>query len=309
MNGKRGNVPPTAIPLKSVADICERVARGDLEARVPRLGDDPAAEEVRTAINHLIDVTDAYVRESSAVLAAAEKGQYDRRFLQEGMQGAFLRGVDQINATRVGLKQASERIESANAERLSMAERIESTVLKVSEQLAAASAEMAATAGGVAQFASQAVVESNRGVDTIGALRGATQEILQSVEEITQIAEQTKLLALNATIEAARAGDAGRGFNVVAVEVKNLADKAANSSETIVHRVESVREAVSETAGVLDGVAQRIGEMDQLVAGIARAVEGDPGSLGDSQGLVHLAELLRTEVGDFVRSIRAGTSR
>ncbi|WP_018683968.1 methyl-accepting chemotaxis protein [Actinokineospora enzanensis] len=289
--------------LRALTEVCDRAARGDLEARVPQLGDDAITQAARRAVNALLDVTDAYVRESAATLTAAEQGDHHRRLLSDGFSGAFAAGVTQINATRTGLRDAADRIAAADSERMSMAERIESTVLRVSEQLATASAQMASTAGGVAQFAAAAVVESDRGVHTIDALREAAAEIRRSVSEIVQIAEQTKLLALNATIEAARAGEAGRGFNVVAVEVKSLADKSAISSETIVTRVESVQQAVGETAQVLDSVAKRIGEMDELVAGIARAVEGTGGT--DGEGLVHLAELLRSEVGDFVRTIRS----
>ena len=67
--------------LAILAEVCNRVASGDLEARVPNLGAAPGAEAARTAVNRLLDVTDAYVRESGAALAAAAAGRYHRRFL------------------------------------------------------------------------------------------------------------------------------------------------------------------------------------------------------------------------------------
>ena len=72
-----------------------------------------------------------------------------------------------------------------------------------------------------------------RADEMVQGLDATAQKIGEVVELITDIAEQTNLLALNATIGAARAGNAGKGFPVVATEVKNLADQTANATEEI----------------------------------------------------------------------------
>jgi len=139
----------------------------------------------------------------------------------------------------------------------------------------------------------------------VNSLRASTDEIRTSVDLITQIAAQTRLLALNATIEAARAGKAGRGFSVVAAEVKNLADEAAHSSDTIGRRVDAVEAAATEAISALESVTTRIREMNQMIGDIAAAVEGNA-NLGAASGLVGLAELLRNEVTRFVSEVRGG---
>ena len=91
------------------------------------------------------------------------------------------------------------------------------------------------------------VAEATNG--TVAKLGDSSAEIGNVVKVITSIAEQTNLLALNATIEAARAGEAGKGFAVVASEVKDLAQETARATEDISRRVEAIQ---ADTAGAVD---------------------------------------------------------
>ena len=290
--------------LRAITAACTAASAGDLEPRVPRLSEDPDLVAARAAVNHLLDVLDAYVRESSAAINASSHGRYYRRLLEGGLLGAFREGASTIDAGREAMRMASENLSGAATGRMSLAQDLESTVLGVSEQVAAAATEMGATAEGVVAYARDAVQEAARATETVHSLRISTDEIRTSVDLITQIAAQTRLLALNATIEAARAGDAGRGFSVVAAEVKNLADEAAASSDTIVARVDAVEGAATEAIGALEGVTSRIREMHQMINDISAAVEGGGSGGGMSTGLVGLAELLRAEVSRFVYEVR-----
>ena len=292
--------------LRLFTDACRRAAEGDLEQRMPLLdgaaADDPDVVAARSAVNGLLDVVDAYLRESSAAISASSAGRYDRRLLTGGLRGSFRVGAETIDNGRISMRRAHEELEHAADARRALAERLETTVLAVSEQVAAAATEMGATAEGVVAYARDAVGDSSRATGTVEDLRTSSDDIRRAVDLISQIASQTRLLALNATIEAARAGEAGQGFRVVAAEVKSLADAAATSSDTILSRVDAVSGAAGEAIAALEAVTQRIREMDTMVNDIAGAVEGG----ATDGGLVRMAEMLRAEVSEFVAAVRNG---
>jgi methyl-accepting chemotaxis protein len=290
--------------LRAICAVADSAAAGELEPRVLPLSQDPDARAARTAVNGLLDVIDAYVRESSAAIYASSHGRFYRRLLEGGLHGAFKGGARTIDSGREAMRTAAENVTSAASGRNTLAADLENTILGVSEQVAAAATEMGATAEGVVTFARDAVQDAGRATETVNSLRSTSDEIRRSVDLITQIASQTRLLALNATIEAARAGEAGRGFSVVAAEVKTLADEAARSSDTIGSRVDAVQIAASEAISALEGVTNRIREMDSMINDISNAVDGRPSGGGAGSGLVGLAELLRSEVSRFVDEVR-----
>ncbi|HVY57176.1 MAG TPA: methyl-accepting chemotaxis protein [Xanthobacteraceae bacterium] len=115
----------------------------------------------------------------------------------------------------------------------------------------------------VARSADQLVGQLSTGADRIGDV----------VKLIRAIAEQTNLLALNATIEAARAGEAGRGFAVVASEVKTLAGQTAKATEEIATQVGNIQNSTAEAVTAIRSVSDVIGEIRTFTASIASAVE------------------------------------
>jgi methyl-accepting chemotaxis protein len=252
--------------------------------------------EVRNAINRLIDVTDAFVREAGASLTAASDGRYHRQFLVRGMPGAFRRGAGTINSSRAAMQQAAARIAEEEDRRSRTAE----TVYEVSSHVAAASTELSASAGSLTESAATAVTEVDEALTTVATLERSAQEIQHAVTVITTVAAQTNLLALNATIEAARAGEAGKGFAVVANEVKELARETETASADIIRQVEAAQSATSEAVSAISRISEVIGEMRTQVDGIAEAAGNT--SAANSGGLSEMAERLRHELASLVET-------
>ncbi len=147
------------------------------------------------------------------------------------------------------------------------------TVAASSEELSASIAEISGQVAKSTTVAHDAVSEIDQANATMSELVDSSQKIGAVIRLINDIAEQTNLLALNATIEAARAGEAGKGFAVVASEVKNLANQTSKATEEITGQISTMRSATDEVAKAMGNVTTTIQQVNEISSSIAAAVE------------------------------------
>ncbi len=140
-------------------------------------------------------------------------------------------------------------------------------------ELAASVSEISRQASDALSISLQAVQQANETSAIVSGLAIAAQKIGDVVKLINNIAEQTNLLALNATIEAARAGEAGRGFAVVASEVKSLATQTAKATDEISAQIAEVQGTTTSAVNVIEAITQTISRINEISAAIAASVE------------------------------------
>lgn len=142
-----------------------------------------------------------------------------------------------------------------------------------STQLADSVTEISQRVARAGSIANEAVMKSHTAADFMRSLSKTADQISNVVSLISDIAEQTNLLALNATIEAARAGEAGKGFAVVASEVKALAGQSARATDEITAQILEVQSATGGASDAIALVEKVIEEMNSISMTISGAVE------------------------------------
>ena len=141
------------------------------------------------------------------------------------------------------------------------------------EQMSANVTEIGSQVSRSAETAQSVFQDAERTNTTVLGLQTATTEIGAVTELISAIAEQTNLLALNATIEAARAGEAGRGFAVVASEVKDLASQTSQATDEIASKISAIQSETKRCVAEISAISAKIEEMSTTSTTIAETVE------------------------------------
>jgi methyl-accepting chemotaxis protein len=269
-------------PIVDLIDKMRQIANGRLDFDLKFL-------DRRDEIGRFADAVQAY-RETVSAQARLQADIQARAADSGARQGQLQAAIDQFdakaNAVFAEIARLTQATAAAAERQIQLAERGAARAT----QAAAYSVETTANMHSVTSAAShlsESIVAINRRVgeaaatvtrgvaltqtsaEAIDRLNGAAERIGTIVGLIQSIAEQTNLLALNATIEAARAGESGRGFSVVANEVKALANQTARATQDIAAQIDAMQDATMTTVRALDEIGQTIRSIDTITATVA----------------------------------------
>ncbi|WP_051228235.1 methyl-accepting chemotaxis protein [Pleomorphomonas oryzae] len=216
-----------------------------------------SAEAVRAA-GRRIELVSAFTDRMTALASAFTASSGEVNTAADGLSTNARHSADRTDVVNTAAEDASLNV---------------NTVASATEELAASIGEIAGQVRKSADVAAAAVDDATLSEQSISALSSAAEKIGDVVSLISAIAEQTNLLALNATIEAARAGEAGRGFAVVASEVKQLASQTAKATADISQKIVEIQTQTSTSVEAISRIVSTVRSLGEITQSISAAVE------------------------------------
>lgn len=263
--GNTGRSELESVFIRRAADICDRASAGDFEARISDISVDGDLGRLAHSINLLLDISDAYVRESAAAMDCCSHGQFHRLILKRGLPGAFRKAAGTINDAARKMKSESEKVSALEAERLRIAERVQHTADQVTGSamaLQTSAAELNGNAESTVDLAATVSDSANETAANVSTVAAACEELVSTTREISGRVERSSTTTAQAVQETNAARIVGETLT-----------EAAHKISSMVRMIESISNQTNLLALNATIEAARAGEAGKGFAIVASEVK------------------------------------